>query len=119
MLTFHKADILSKNLNIQSSKVILKSTAGSNKINIKMNTNIKTKKRLKIKIYKNKIILKTHWNRQEFLTKDKDHIKCKPKWLVQAKNNMEFNTRIKKIIKRRGLQVLKINNLRHLMLKNC
>lgn len=54
--TFLKENTLLKNLNILSSKVTLKSIAGSEKMSIKIYMKIKMKKKFKIVTSKNKII---------------------------------------------------------------
>lgn len=117
----HKVNTLLKNQNILSSKVSLKSIAESDKINIKINTSKKTKKSLNIMICKSKIILKTHLNKQEFLTiKNKNQIKSKKltiKCQVQVRNNQDL--KINKRMKNKGHKVLKTRNSQLLMPINC
>lgn len=81
MLMSHKVNILSKNLNILSSKVSHKSTAGWGKIYMKMS--IKMKSNSKINIKNNNNTSKTRLNKPEFQIKGKNQtksIKFKIEW---------------------------------------
>lgn len=121
MAMSHKVSTLLKNQNILSSKVSLKLTADSDKINIKINKSKKTKKILSIMICRSKIILKTHLNKQEFLIiKNKDRIKStKLTKKSQVKVKSSQNLKINKRMKNKNYKALKISNSQLLMPINC
>jgi len=120
MPMFLKVNTLLKNLNTLNLKVTLKKTADSDKINIninikinmnvKMNMNIKTNNNLNINMNQNKLISKTHSNKPEFPIKDKDQITRIQNLWIKVKSNKNSKVKINPNIKRKDLQVLKINN---------